>query len=132
MFCDYHDLRGGSALACTAADMLQQTRIRAVVERHQHLRQRKPHDYGDGRSARHECYKAVIRWKWADPLGAGQRVRLPVCVLYRIRRLFPNPCCGDGCDYLDACENLGHYTGFRTAEESRAVREGTFVQEVVS
>jgi hypothetical protein len=29
-----------------------------------------------------------------------------------------------GCDYGVRCEKAGHYVGFRTAEESRAIREG--------
>lgn len=136
MYCDYHDLRGGAAHACMAVDMLQQSRMAAIVEKQQRLRQRKPRDDPDGRQARHACYKGVIAWQWANPLGAEQRVRLPPCVVYRVRKLFPNPrCCGerreDGerpCDYLERCERNGHYTGFRTAEESRAAREGRFDQ----
>ena len=91
----------------------------------------KPRDDLDGRKARHALYKAVVAWQWANPLGAENRVRLPTCVLHRVRRLFPNPCCvvggDDSCDFLVKCERAGHYTGFRTAEESRAVREGRFV-----
>ena len=47
--------------------------------------------------------------------------------MWRVRCLFPNPRCGEGCADLEACERAGHYTGFRTAEESRAVREGRYV-----
>mmetsp|Transcript_16925 Transcript_16925/g.34193 ORF Transcript_16925/g.34193 Transcript_16925/m.34193 type:complete len:85 (+) Transcript_16925:107-361(+) len=46
--------------------------------------------------------------------------------------LFPKPVCGTcdaSCDYLDGCERSGHYTGFRTAAESRAIREGLFYKE---
>jgi hypothetical protein len=132
MYCDYHDLRGGAAHACMAVDMLQQTRMAAIVEKHQRLRLRKPRDDPDGRQARHACYKGVVAWQWANPLGAEQRVRLPMCVLCRVRKLFPNPRCGEGCDYSDGCERKGHYVGFRTAEESRAAREGRFDQEDVS
>ena len=132
MYCDWHDLRGGSALACMAVDMLQQSRMAAIIEKHQRLRLRRPRDDPDGRAARHVCYKGVIAWQWANPLGAEQRVRLPSCVLYRVRKLFPNPCCDEGCDYLEECERKGHYVGFRTAEESRAAREGRFDQEYVS
>ena len=64
----------------------------------------------------------------ANPLGAEQRVRLPACVVKRTRRLFPNPICCEGmCDFYARCEKEGHYKGFRTAEESRAIREGIFV-----
>ena len=31
------------------------------------------------------------------------------------------------CDFYESCERRGHYTGFRTADESRAIRDGTFV-----
>jgi len=127
MYCDYHDLRGSSPHACMAADMLQQSRIAALVQKHQRLRERKPQEYQRGRVARHALYKAVIAWQWANPLGAENRVRLPRCVEYCVRRrLFPNPVCGEGCDYLDGCEQRGHYTGFRTAAWSRAAREGAF------
>ena len=75
-------------------------------------------------SARFECYKAVIAWQFSDPLGAGQRRRLPGCVTCKVRRLFPNPVCTHAaCDFGAECECGGHYTGFRTAEESRALRE---------
>ena len=62
----------------------------------------------------------------SSPLGAGKRVRLPKCLVSAVRRKFPNPVCGTGCDYWAQCERKGHYTGFRTAEESRAVREGRY------
>lgn len=131
MYCDFHDHRCGDANACMAVDMLQQRDIAALVERHRKVRRDKPRDDLDGRKARHALYKAVVAWQWANPLGAENRVRLPTCVLHRVRRLFPNPCCvvggDDSCDFLVKCERAGHYTGFRTAEESRAVREGRFV-----
>ena len=62
-----------------------------------------------------------------EPVGRGaQRVRLPECVTCAVRRRFPNPACGEGCDYGKQCVGRGHYTGFRTAAESRAIREGVF------
>ena len=128
MYCDYHDLRGTCPHACMAADMLQQSRIAALVQKHQRLRARRPQKDPDGREARHELYKAVIAWQWANPLGAENRVRLPRCVEHCVRRLFPNPICGEGCDYSEACEQCGHYTGFRTTAQSRAVREGAFLE----
>ena len=132
MYCDYHDQRGGCPNACMAVDMLQQRRINAVVEAQQRARRRKPSSDPDGREARYAMYRTVIKWQWSDPLGAGNRVRLPRCVLHRVRKLFPNPVCTEGgeepCDYLDGCERRGHYTGFRTADESRAAREGRFDQ----
>lgn len=135
MYCDYHDQRGSCPNACMAVDMLQQRRINAVVEAQQRARRRKPSSDPDGRESRYAMYRAVIKWQWSDPLGAGNRVRLPSCVLHRVRKLFPNPACTEGgeesCDYLDGCERRGHYTGFRTADESRAAREGRFNQNVV-
>ena len=133
MYCDYHDLGGGDVHACAAVDMLQQRAISQLIAKLQRQRQRTPASYGNGREWRHPCYKAVVAWQWANPLGAENRVRLCRCVEHRILRLFPNPvCCDDAgairtdCDLLDQCEKAGHYTGFRTAEESRAIREGRF------
>jgi len=131
VYCNYHDLQGGCANACMAVDMLQQRRIADVIEQHRRIKQRRPRDDPDGRVARHALYKAVVAWRWANPLGAENRVRLLCCVMYRVRRLFPNPCCSAGCDFSTRCEQAGHYTGFRTAEESRAIREGRFVGEDV-
>ena len=128
MYCVYHDLNGESQFACMAEDMLQQTRISKLIKKLQAKRRRKPLDDQDGRGARYACYRAVISWQWANPLGAENRVRLPWCVLYRVRQLFPNPCCDAAkCDYGLVCEKQGHYTGFRTVEESRAIREGRAV-----
>ena len=75
--------------------------------------------------------KEVVAWQYSCPVGAENRVRLPRCVTQSIRQLFPNPCCGEGCDYADKCERWGHYTGFRTAEESRAIREGQYLDAEV-
>ena len=130
MYCDYCDLNGGVAIACMAEDMLQQSRIAAVIQKLERKRQRKPNEDKDGRQARFACYKAVIAWQWANPLGTENRVRLPKCVTRRVRRLFPNPVCGEGCDYGEACVQRGHYTGFRTAAESRAIREGAYLDSV--
>ena len=126
MSCDYHDLHGGNPHACMAADVLQQPRISRLVEKLQRRHQQRPREDRDRGEARHTLYKAIIAWQWASPLGAENRVRLPVCVEVRVRRLFPNPCCcaADGCDFSRRCEQLGHYTGFRTAAESRALRDG--------
>ena len=99
MYCDYHDLRGTCPHACMAADMLQQSRIAALVQKHERLRARRSQKDPDGREARHALYKAVIAWQWANPLGAENRVRLPRCVEHCVRRRFPNPICGEGCDY---------------------------------
>lgn len=126
MRCDYHDLRCGNARDCMATCMLHERRISHLVAERQAALRRRPGCDPDRREARHTLYKAVVAWQWADPLGAGVRVRLPRCVLYRIRRLFPHPDCSAGCDYLDGCERACHYTGFRTADESRAMREGRF------
>lgn len=124
MFCDYHDLHGPCQNACMAVDMLQQRTINQLVNQHQRRRARRPSVDPVGSEARHACYKAVVAWQWASPLGAEQRVQLPVCVMCGVRKLFPNPRCGEGCDYGAKCERLGHYVGFRTAAESKRVREG--------
>jgi len=127
MQCDVCDLGSNDPQwCCTAADMLQQRSIQTIVEKHQHkLRTargsaRDP----DRREARYAMYRGVITWSWSDPLGAENRVRLPMCVMKRIRRMFPNPICGPGCDFGVECERRGHYVGFRTVAESRAIREG--------
>ena len=132
--CDYHDKRCGDVDGCMASDFLQQRKVVKLIARLHRAYERKPREYGDGREARHACYKAVIQWQFCDPLGAEQRVRLPVCLECRIRREFPNPCCGVGglpnggnCDYGDKCKRAGHYTGFRTAKESRRLREGEYL-----
>ena len=116
--------------ACHAEDMLQQSKIQDIVAKHQ---KRQATAKGrasdpDRREARFAMYRGFVAWQWADPLGAENRVRLPGCVMRRIRKLFPNPVCIPGvCDYYVECEKKGHYCGFRTADESRAVREGQFV-----
>jgi hypothetical protein len=119
MYCDYHDGRGTCPHACMAVDMLQQRRISTVVDEQRRELQRRPFADPDRRSARHNLYRAVVKWHWSDPLGAENRVRLPRCVMHRIRQLFPNPACCDAqgvlrpeCDLLDRCEKRGHYTGF--------------------
>ena len=126
MYCDFCDLHCGCPNACMARDMLQQTRIKKLIEKQRRRRARRPADDPDGGGARHALYKEFIAWQWASPLGAGNRVRLPKCVTCGVRKLFPNPVCGAGCDYDAGCVARGHYTGFRTAAESRAVREGWF------
>ena len=132
MLCDVCDDQSSDApqYACMAEDMLQQSRLRDIVAKHQRRlatpqgRAKDP----DRREARYALYRGFVAWQWADPLGSENRVRLPKCVMTRIRRLFPNPICQPGvCDHWVECERRGHYTGFRTAEESRAVREGQFV-----
>ena len=136
MYCDYCDLHGGVAIACMAQAMLQEGRIARIITKHQKRRQRhgrrRSSHAGDGREARHACYKGIVAWQWANPLGAEQRVRLPLCVTRRVRQLFPNPkCCeADGCDYGASCERQGHYTGFRTAARSREIREGAYLDDM--
>lgn len=136
MYCDYCDLGGGVAIACMARDMLQQSRVAAVVEKHRKKKRGRPgaEDVCEARKeARHACYRSIVAWQWADPLGAEQRVRLPACVEVGVRRLFPNPVCGaqgcggHACDYGVRCVRHGHYTGFRTAAESRALRDGSWL-----
>ena len=126
VYCDVCDL-GMSNGACMADFMVEERRLASVVAKHSRRRARKPQGDPDGREARHALYKAVIYWQFCSELGAGNRVRLPKCVVRAIRRLFPNPLCGPACDLWVACEQCGHYTGFRTAEESKAHREGRYI-----
>jgi hypothetical protein len=125
--CDACEL-GAAADGCMALDMMQQPKVADVVRQHT-KRLSRPRGLTrdpDRREARYAMYKAFVQWHWRDPLGAECRVRLPGCVVRRIRRTFPNPVCGLGCDFWTGCEQASHYTGFRTAEESRRVREGDF------
>ena len=126
MFCDCCDPEGArDAEACMAADMLQQRRISMLMDKHLKKRKRVGELRDHNRSARYEIYREVVKWQWdSGPLGAEQRVRLPKCVMVAVRRAFPNPRCGSGCDYGPDCEQCGHYVGFRTAAQSRALREG--------
>lgn len=126
MFCDCCDPEGArDAEACMATDMLQQRRIDALLTKHRKKRPRVGELRDHNRSARYELYREVVKWQWdSGPLGAEQRVRLPKCVMVAVRRAFPDPRCGAGCDYGPECERRGHYVGFRTAAQSRALREG--------
>ena len=111
---------------CLATSMDLAGRVQRVLAKHVRLHLAKPWSDKDKREARHAMYKAIISWQFCSPLGAGKRVRLPKCLVSTVRRKFPNPMCGLGCDFWAQCESKGHYTGFRTAEESRAVREGRY------
>ena len=111
---------------CQVTAMALAGRVQRVQAKHEKLRTAKPWGDKDRREARHAMYKAIISWQFCSPLGAGKRVRLPKCLVSAVRRKFPNPVCGPGCDYWVQCERKGHYTGFRTAEESRAAREGRY------
>ena len=93
MYCDFHDLHGGVEHACMAIDMLQQRSIAHIVQQRQRHNTRKPTDDPDSRESRFLLYKAIVAWHWANPLGAEVRVRIPLCVLRAVRRMFPNPCC---------------------------------------
>ena len=94
VFCDPCDLGVASpAFACMARDMLQHNQVARIVQQHRRLRRRNPGSDPSGREARHVCYKGVVRWQFADPLGAGNRVHLPQCVLCAVRKIFPNPLC---------------------------------------
>ena len=111
-----------------ASEMVQAGSITRVMAKQDRLLLARPWDDRDKRGARHACYKGVISWQFGGSLGAGNRVRLPWCVVCAIRKKYPNPVCDpDTCDYWEACERAGHYTGFRTADESRAVREGQYL-----
>ena len=144
VYCKVHDLGRPATEAPCICDLLQQQSVRAVIEKHRARRARQnrqaprrqrgqpqrrtAHPDPDGREARFALYRAIVKAHFASPLGAGNRVRLPMCLLKAVRRLFPNPECVLGvCDFGEKCERAGHYTGFRSAEESRARAEGRFV-----
>ena len=126
VYCDVCDLNMSNG-ACMAGYVLEERRVASVVTKHTKMHARKPWGDLDRREARHALYKAVIFWQFCSDLGAGNRVRLPKCVVLAIRGLFPSPLCGRECDLWVACEGRRHYTGFRTAEESRAHREGRYI-----
>jgi len=64
-------------------------------------------------------------------LGAGNRVRLPKCVVLATRGLFPSPLCGCECDlWVDAYDARG--AGITPASalrrsRGRIVRVGTLI-----
>lgn len=137
VYCKVHDLGRPATEAPCVCDLLQQQSVRAVIDKHRARRARQnrqaprrqrgqpqhrtAHPDPDGREARFALYRAIVKAHFASPLGAGNRVRLPMCLLKAVRRLFPNPECVLGvCDFGAKCERAGHYTGFRSAEESRA------------
>ena len=111
-----------------ASEMMQAGSIMRVMAKQDRLLASKPWADRDRREAQHACYKGCISWQFGGSLGAGNRVRLPWCCVCGIRRKYPNPVCDPRtCDYWIECERAGHYTGFRTADESRAVREGQYL-----
>ena len=59
--------------------------------------------------------------------GQAFPARQLLSIVYEVRSTFPNLVCGKGCDFMVKCEQLGHYVGFRTAEESKAEREGRLI-----
>ena len=94
MMCDVCDLgSGGPQWACTAADMLQQTSMQKIREKHEAKLKTAKGRAGDPdrREARYAMYRGVVRWRWADPLGAENRVRLPVCVMHDAANPAPVP-----------------------------------------
>lgn len=127
LVCDPCDLaeEGGVGCSCMAVDMLHVSDIKDVIRKWK-KKMEKPgalREFPERRAPRYHLYRAVIKWKFADPLGAGNRVCIPECVKRSVRKLFPSPCCGAGCDYGSACEAKGHYIGHLTVAESR-VRNG--------
>jgi len=122
-YCDFCDCDSQNPASCLAVLMLKQVQVEVVIEDWQYVHQREPEKDPDNSQARYALYRAVVGWLWANPLGAENRVRLPPCLVKQIRQLFPNPVCSGNCDYFTACERLGHYVGFRTADESRRLRD---------
>ena len=65
-------------------------------------------------TARFHIYKEFMGLMFAgQPLGAGNRCKLPDCVVWQTRKWFRDPQCSDDCGLLRDCETQGHYTGFR-------------------
>ena len=129
LVCDACDLaeEGGRGSACMACDMQDASEVKDTIRKWTRKMEKRGAlaEYPERRAPRYHTYRAVIKWKFADPLGAENRLILPECVKCAVRRLFPDPCCGEGCDYGVDCERKGHYTGHRTAAESRALRGET-------
>ena len=72
-YCDYHDPHGGCRNACMAMDMLQQREIAALVEKHQHARDRATASSRSG--AQHAMYKGV----WSGGSGQTRWARKTAC-----------------------------------------------------
>jgi len=111
LHCDKCDLSESGA-NCMADEMMDRRTIRETVEAFDEKRgvrggaRLERHN----REARHTLYKGVVAWRFADPLGSENRVRLPQCVNVKIRESFPNPRCSreHGCDFYAGCEARGH------------------------
>ena len=133
IICD-HCRRGGAfgSEGCMSQVMLTAPEVKDLVAQHQSYFRlwgsADPEE--DHRSARHELYKAVVAWQFGADLGAEQRHKLPNCVEWQVRMLFPCLLCSASCDFLRNCERLGHYTGFKTAAESKEARGGTALVEM--
>ena len=110
VYCDVCDLNMSNG-ACMAGYVLQERRIASEVTKHTTSNVRASRGATPTGEARHALYKAFIYWQFCSDLGAGNRVRLPKCVVLAIRQLFPNPLCGCDCDLWVVCERLGHYLG---------------------
>ena len=120
-YCEHCDLGHSDPATCFAARMMEETDIQDVISYWEGVYRSGCNPDADQSEARYKLYRAVVRWLWANPLGAENRVQLPACVVKKIRQLFPNPKCTTSCDFLSECERLGHYVGFRTIEQSRAI-----------
>ena len=92
IWCDHCD-RGGTpgVWPCMSKTMLAENTIKRLIKKQTTLMADMTGDRDEGRYA---MYRGVVAWEFSDPLGAGNRVRLPMCVVQQIRRLFPNPRCG--------------------------------------
>ena len=126
LVCDACELSevGGSDLSCMACDMEHVGEMKDIIKKWTRKLERRGalREFPERRAPRYAMYRALIKWKFADPLGAENRLVLPECVKRSVRRRFPNPRCGEGCDFGVECERNGHYTGHRTAAEARALR----------
>ena len=122
------DGRPAGDVGCLAVRMLQRPKIAKAVAARREAEELWGIDPETRGESRFDMYRGVINWRFAGAqCGAGKRFRLANCLVYEVRSTFPNPVCGKGCDFMVKCEQLGHYVGFRTAEESKAEREGRLI-----
>ena len=123
VYCDFCDCNTGDASSCMGRLMFQQSNIEVGIAEWKFIHSHHPERDPDNKQARYALYRAVVGWLWANPLGSENRVKLPACVEIGICKTFPNPVCNpETCDYSRMCEQNGHYTGFRSASQSRRIR----------
>ena len=113
--------RSGECLAAAVQDTRWEVLVETLHERVEAFKD-DAEQYAEARhTARFHLYKYFTQWQFqGEPLGSGKRAKLPDCFEWLARDTFKSPACCVGCDLLRGCETAGHYTGFRTAAESKA------------